>query len=78
MKTVFEFILWQWRRWQSWQRLYAVAMILIVVGFLLPGVIGAFLLVVGLTSLLSWLCKWAIWDSFTNAYEEFKKEHNHE
>jgi hypothetical protein len=46
----------------------------LIVGFLLPGIIGALLLVVGATSLLSWLFKWAVWDSVTTSYEEFKKE----
>jgi hypothetical protein len=78
MKTLFDFIMWQWNKWQTWQRVYAIAMILIVVGFLLPGIIGAFLLVVGVTSLLSWLGKWAIWDSVTTAFEEFKKEQKNE
>jgi hypothetical protein len=32
------------------------------------------LLVLGLTSLLSWLFKWAVWDSITTSYNEFKKE----
>jgi hypothetical protein len=50
----------------------------VVIGFLLPGVIGALLLVLGLTSLLSWLFKWAVWDSISNAYEEYKKEHQNE
>lgn len=78
MKNVINFIVWQWNKWQVWQRIYAIAMILVVVGFLLPGIIGAFLLVVGLTSLLSWMFKWAVWDSITNAYKEFKKEHSNE
>ena len=46
----------------------------LIVGFLLPGIIGALLFVVGATSLLSWLFKWAVWDSVTTSYEEFKKE----
>jgi type IV secretory pathway TrbL component len=78
MKNVINFIVWQWTKWQVWQRIYAIAMILVIIGFLLPGIIGAFLLVVGLTSLLSWMFKWAVWDSITNAYKEFKKEHGDE
>jgi hypothetical protein len=77
MKDIINFIAWQWQRWETWQRIYAVAMVSVAIGFLLPGIIGAFLLVVGLTSLLSWLFKWAVWDSIASAYNEFKKEqHN--
>lgn len=74
MKDVFDFVRWQWSKWQGWQRVYAVSMFMIIVGFVMPGVIGALLLVIGVTSILSWLFKWAIWDSVTNAYNEYKKE----
>jgi hypothetical protein len=74
MKEIFDFLAWQWNKWQGWQRVYAVSMCMIATGFVMPGVIGALLLVVGVTSILSWLFKWAIWDSVSNAYTEFKKE----
>ena len=78
MKDSYNFIVWQWNKWRPWQKVYFVAMAAVVIGFLLPGVIGALLLVLGLTSLLSWLFKWAVWDSISNAYEEYKKEHQNE
>lgn len=74
MKDILDFITWQWSKWQGWQRVYAVSMLMIIIGFVMPGIIGALLLVVGVTSILSWLFKWAIWDSVSNAYQEFKKE----
>lgn len=74
MKEVINFIAWQWKKWEGWQRVYAVSMFMIVVGFVMPGLLGALILVVGLTSLLSWLFKWAVWDSVTTAFEEYKKE----
>ena len=74
MKEVLNFIAWQWSKWQVWQRIYAISMMLVVIGFVMPGLLGAFILVVGLTSLLSWMFKWAVWDSITSAYDEYKKE----
>lgn len=74
MKEVLNFIVWQWNKWQGWQRVYAISMMLVVIGFVMPGLLGALILVVGLTSLLSWMFKWAVWDSVTNAYDEYKKE----
>lgn len=78
MKDAYNFIIWQWNKWRPWQKVYFVAMAAVVIGFLLPGIIGALLLVLGLTSLMSWLFKWAVWDSISNAYEEYKKEHQNE
>lgn len=78
MKDAYNFIVWQWNKWRPWQKVYFVAMAAVVIGFLLPGIIGALLLVLGLTSLMSWLFKWAVWDSISNAYEEYKKEHQNE
>ena len=74
MKDAYNFIQWQWAKWKPWQKVYATSMASLIVGFLLPGIIGALLLVVGATSLLSWLFKWAVWDSVVTSYEEFKKE----
>jgi hypothetical protein len=74
MKELVEFIMWQWGKWQGWQRIYFISMIVIVLGLVTPGLIGAILIVLGLTSLLSWLFKWAVWDSISDAYNEFKKE----
>ena len=74
MKDILNFIAWQWAKWKPWQKVYVIAMCSVIIGFLLPGIIGALLLVLGLTSLLSWLFKWAVWDSISTAYEEFKKE----
>ncbi len=78
MKTLIDFAGWQWNKWKPWQRVYFIAMASVVIGFLLPGIIGALLLVLGLTSLLSWLFKWAVWDEVSNAYHEFKKEKENE
>lgn len=78
MKDVYNFIVWQWSKWKPWQKVYFVAMMSVVIGFLLPGVIGAVLLVLGLTSLLSWLFKWAVWDSISTAYTEYKQENQNE
>jgi hypothetical protein len=74
MKEVLDFLGWQWRKWEMWQRIYAVSMIMIVLGFVMPGLLGALILVVGLTSLLSWLFKWAVWDSISASFQEYKKE----
>lgn len=74
MKTLIDFAVWQWTKWKMWQRIYFIAMLAIIVGFIMPGIVGAVLIVIGLTSLVSWLFKWAIWDEVSNAYHEFKKE----
>jgi hypothetical protein len=74
LKDVYNFVVWQWSKWKPWQKVYVIAMTSVIIGFLLPGIIGALLLVLGLTSLLSWLFKWAVWDSITTSYNEFKKE----
>ncbi len=78
MKNFLLFASWQWNKWKAWQKVYALSMISVIIGVILPGMIGAFLIVVGLTSLLSWMFKWAIWDSISDAYEEFKKEKENE
>lgn len=78
MKDILHFISWQWNKWKLWQKVYAISMISVILGFVIPGIVGAFLVVVGLTSLLSWMFKWAVWDSISNSYEEFKKEKDYE
>ena len=78
MKEIIEFLTWQWNKWQAWQRVYVISMLAVVSGFVLPGIIGALLLVVGISSLMSWLFKWAIWDSVSTAYEDFKREKTNE
>lgn len=78
MKNTYNFILWQWNKWKFWQKAYFAAMMSVVIGVLVPGVIGTVLIVLGLTSLLSWMFKWAVWDSISASYTEYKQENQNE
>lgn len=74
MKHLTTFIVWQWQRWDAWQRTYALSLAFIIFGIFAPSFLGVFLLILGILMIVIWTIKWAIWDSIKESYKEFLKE----
>lgn len=68
------FIVWQWKKWDAWQQTYALALTFIIFGIFAPSFLGVFLLILGISMIIVWTIKWAVWDSMKESYREFLKE----
>jgi hypothetical protein len=74
LKHAHNFILWQWRQICFWEKIYIISLILIVIGVFWTSILGTIVLLLGISLLIAWLFKWAIWDSLLQSYKEFIKD----
>jgi hypothetical protein len=74
MKEVFYFLQWQWRRFETWQRIYLFAMFLIGAGLTASNPIKSYLMGSGIVILAGFFLKWIFWDSTKNAWKAYQKE----
>jgi hypothetical protein len=77
MKRVFWFLLWWWRRLDTWQKMWLVASFLFGAGLAETGPLRNYLLAVLPVFVILSMIKWACWDSVRNAWAEFNKEQQH-
>jgi hypothetical protein len=74
LKHLPNFIAWQWRQICFWEKIYIISLTLIVIGVFWSSILGTIVLLLGISLLLAWLVKWAIWDSLLQSYKEFIKD----
>ena len=76
MKEVFGFIAWQWRRWELWQRLFIVNMIVFAGSVMLPEPYDVYAVSALMFVLLGWTFKWAVWDNLKASWAKYREERN--
>jgi len=76
MKEILGFIAWQWRKWELWQRLFIVSMIVFVGAILLPDPYDVYVVLVLMGVMLAWTFKWAVWDNLRANWQKYREERN--
>jgi hypothetical protein len=76
MKEILGFIAWQWRKWELWQRIFIVSMIVFVGAILLPDPYDVYVVLALMFVMLGWTFKWAVWDNVHANWQKYKQERN--
>lgn len=76
MRELWNFVVWQCQQFQLWQWAFMLAAFLQGVGWTLGGEWGPWIAVLGGAIILSFLLKWAVWDTTKDNWTKYKKYRN--
>jgi hypothetical protein len=74
MKEVVDFILWQWNKWEFWQKCFVVGAFFFGLGLGLPEPYGHYVLALPVTAWFVAVGKWWIWNPLKDNWAAYKKE----
>ena len=74
MKKIWNFVQWQWRQFETWQKFWMLAMFFIGAGTGASDPYKVYLLAAGLGIILVFMLKWAVWDGTRNAWARYNEE----
>jgi Sec-independent protein secretion pathway component TatC len=74
MKEVIDFIVWQWNKWQTWQKGYVVGAFILGASIFVPEPYSMYLVAVPITMLFVWTFRWAVWDQLMKSWNKYKTE----
>ena len=73
---IFQFIRWQWRQWEWWQKTFIVSAFLFGVSANLSEPYKTWVWGISMANIVFWLMKWVLWDGTKSAYRKFVEEQN--
>lgn len=76
MKEFFNFLSWQWHKFQAWQRWFILGMILQAVSWFSPEPWSTVLLFTGVGIVFGHMLKWWVWDTSVESWRKYKEERN--
>lgn len=76
MKEIFNFLGWQWRKFEGWQKMFIFSMFLQGLALPMSSPWALWVSGLGLFIISAYLFKWAIWDGTRAAWDRYKKERN--
>lgn len=74
MKNIINFIRWQWRKWDLWQKCFIVGAFFGGSGFVAPAPYGTYILMIPTALLFVFTFKWWMWDSTVESYKKYQAE----
>ncbi len=74
MKEIFNFIVWQWNKWQTWQKGYIICAFMLGAGVMAPSPYDKILFTVPMIMLFVWTGKWWFWDQLMESWNKYKTE----
>jgi hypothetical protein len=74
MKEIINFIIWQWNKWQTWQKGYILGASLLGAGVVAPEPYSLYLFAVPVIMLIVWTGKWWVWDQLMESWNKYKTE----
>jgi hypothetical protein len=74
MKEVLDFIVWQWNKWQTWQKSYIIGAFMLGAGVVAPSPYDLYLFAVPMIMLFVWTGKWWVWDQLIESWNKYKTE----
>jgi Sec-independent protein secretion pathway component TatC len=74
MKEVFYFLLWQWRKWEFWQKGWIVCAFVFGAGVSASEPYKPYLIGVPLLFIFSYMLKWMFWDGVRDSWLRYQKE----
>lgn len=72
----FRWVAWVWRRQETWQKLWIVAMFFVGMSLSAEGTAKWVLLSVPAAIWGFYLTKWAVWDAFRASWAKYKQDRN--
>ncbi len=76
MKELFGYLTWTWRKWEIWQRLFVIAMLLQTLGWFLPGLWGIWISGIGFGIVMFFLFKWFMFEPIKENWAKYKQHRN--
>jgi hypothetical protein len=76
MKEIMGFIQWQWQRWEMWQKIFIVGMVVFVLAAAFPTPYDVYVVLSLSGAVLVWTFKWAVWDNVQASWIKYKQERN--
>jgi hypothetical protein len=74
MKNIFGFVLWQWRKYEIWQKLFVFSMFVFGIGLGSEGQLRVILTAAPMMIIFSYLVKWFVWDALKDSYNRYIEE----
>ena len=74
MKEILEFIRWQWRKWEIWQKGYIIGAFFLGAGVVAPRPYNMYLFAIPMIILFLWCSKWMVWDQLKDSWTKYKTE----
>lgn len=74
MKELVNFMKWQWRKFEMWQKVWIVGAAFFGAGIASPDNIRPYLISIPVVIVLGSILKWFLWDRIKESYTEYKKE----
>ena len=74
MKEILEFIRWQWRKWEIWQKGYIIGAFFLGAGVVAPRPYNMYLFAIPMIILFLWFSKWMVWDQLKDSWTKYKTE----
>ena len=76
MKEIWNFLIWQFRKFEVWQLAFIFAMFLQGVAVPLDNPYALWVSGSGMAIILGFFFKWAVWDGTRSAWSRYKEERN--
>jgi len=75
MKEIIYFLQWQWRRFETWQRIWLFAAMCLGAAITSrPGTAQNVLYGIAAGVYIFFICKWVFWDGIHSAWDSYQKE----
>jgi hypothetical protein len=76
MKEIWNFLQWQWQRFEGWQKMFMFAMFLQGAGWGMGRDIGLYVSGLGMGIIVSYILKWCVWDGIRSSWAKYKSHRN--
>jgi hypothetical protein len=74
MKEILNFISWQWRKWELWQKGYILGAFFAGASVIAPKPYNLYLFAVPMIILFVWTGKWMVWDQLKASWSKYQAE----
>ncbi len=73
-KEIWNFTIWQWRKFEFWQKAFIFSSSFFGAALVAEQPYAAYLSMVPMVIVFSFMFKWMVWDGIKSAWERYKKE----
>jgi hypothetical protein len=74
MRNIYKFLLWQWDKWNIWQRCFIVSAFFGGSAFVAPEPYGFYISMIPLSIVITYILKCIFWDGVTESYQKYQEE----
>ena len=76
MTEILRFLQWQLRRFEFWQICFIISITLTLTSIAVPDPYSLWMNIAGISIILMFFTKWAVWDGIRSAWQRYKEERN--